>query len=80
MQYEVYKKIRRKATVFGMPATNFIIMIVVDTLFFLLALAGFSLLRVLIILIGWIASFVLARFVFNDSTSRPSHIDDYNRR
>lgn len=78
MKYEVYKKIRLKATIFGMPSLNFILMLVFDIFLFLMLLTGLSFFKVLGVLIGWAISFVCARFVFNKKAT-PKKMNDYIR-
>ena len=80
MEYEVYKKIRKKAIVFGMPSNNFWIMIVFDVLVFLIALGGFTLLKIGFILLCWAVAYILARFVLNADRLGVSKIEDYRRR
>lgn len=78
-EYKVYKKVRLRATIMGMPTINFWVMVIVDALVLLVLTTGLSILKVIFVLVALLASYILARFIFNLELLNNTRIKDYRR-
>lgn len=77
--YKVYKNIRKKAQIFGMPTGNFWLMLAFCIAFFLILTSGLSVFKIIIVFIGWGLSYFFAKVVFNQERQRGFKIKDYKR-
>lgn len=78
-EYKVYKKIRQKASILGMPATNFWVMVILDCLFFAVLIFGFTFLKLLVISILITLNYLFCRYLFNIELLGNISIRDYYR-
>lgn len=77
--YKVYKKIRQRASILGMPVTNFWIMVMVDALLFAFLVFGFSVLKIAVIGALAALNFIFCRYFFNVELLGNTTIKDYYR-
>lgn len=63
----------------GMPTINFWVMVIVDALVLLVLTTGLSILKVIFVLVALLASYILARFMFNLELLNNTKIKDYRR-
>lgn len=63
----------------GMPTINFWVMVIVDALVLLVLTTGLSILKVIFVLVALLASYILARFIFNLELLNNIKIKDYRR-
>lgn len=77
--YKVYKKIRQKASILGMPAMNFWVMVIIDGLLFSILVFGFSFIKVLMIVVLAMLNFLFCKYLFNVELLGNITIKDYYR-
>mgnify|MGYP003398772371 CR=1 len=77
--FKVYKNIRRKAHIMGMPTGNFWLMLAFCIGFFLILTTGLSVLKILFVFAGWGLSYFFAKVVFNQERNSGFRINDYKR-
>lgn len=77
--YKVYKKIRQKATILGMPALNFWFMVIINGLLFTALVFGFSFIKVIIIALLAMLNFLFCKYLFNIELLGNITIKDYYR-
>ena len=63
----------------GMPTINFWVMVIVDALVLLVLTTRLSILKVIFVLVALLASYILARFIFNLELLNNIKIKDYRR-
>lgn len=78
-EFKVYKNLRRKATIFGMPVINFWAFIIASMCFILILTTGLTLVKLVIVLVGIGIAYLLCRFAFNKEMESNMKINDYKR-
>jgi len=78
-EFKVYKNLRKKATILGMPVINFWVFLVASLCFLMILTTGFTLVKLIIVIIGVGIVYFLCRFVFNKEMESNMKIDDYKR-
>lgn len=78
-EFRIYKKIRQKASILGMPALNFWVFVLISALLFSILVFGISFMKIIVIALLSCFNFLFCRYFFNVELLGNIKIEDYYR-